>query len=582
MRDLKKDYVPIEKIPEIPNLFSDIKPIESLTLVVIDIETSGLEPHTDRVYNIGVWVKGDFINIDDRDERTLLYNFSLLAWTFGDCVIVGHNIFQFDLPFLLTRASVYGIQLPFGYRIARDGSRITRNVRTAVHIFMDNKFDEITWNRKDVSIVDTYILAGLLDSQYLFESKSLKQLPVILGCRTEPRIELSVHQIREIWAKNDDDNRIEEYLKWDLIDNRDIFYKLIPSFYYMQSFLHMTLQEIVLSSTAKKVESFLKNYYRGEYREPDIKRPYPGAYTAARKGLYFNVVKADVASQYPYIMLAYRLGPGFDKDPCGYFWSLLLTLRNKRIEYKRSGVPEKIQISNAMKIIINSCYGLLGADHHDYNNMDAAAAVTEYGRLIVSTMMRIINANGGTIIEVDTDGVMFTCPDAGIFDKMHAEMPPGLEIENELTTDWLYIAGAKNYIYSSNGKLTKKGFFRKRNTIKLKTHFIIEFLKLWVAHGESAAVLFYKSLRDDITYYRLPVEYVRSKRKIGKAEVAALAYGNVGDEIHDYYGYDAGGRVGKVISGLYNSHYYMRELDSWFNELYSNITTLNELEEGQA
>lgn len=582
MKDLIKDYVPIERIPLLDNLFTTIPPMGSLTVVVIDIETSSLSPETGRIYSIGIKMFGDWIHIDDIDEMTLLWKFAQFTSNLQNCVVVGHNVFRFDFPYILERATLYNIKMPFGYRTSYYGGKMERSVRCSCFLFPDNKFVEIEWYDKSVSIIDTYIIAGLVDSLYLFKSKSLKSLPIELGCRDHDRIELTPEEITDSWEKQDD--RIEQYLKWDLDDNYDIFMKLFSPYYYMKTFLHgMSYQEIVLSSTAKKVESFMKDYYsQSGRREPDEKRPYKGGYTAARKGLFYNVIKADVASQYPFIMLAYRLGPGFDKDPCCYFFSLLKTMRDKRIEYKRSGDDEKIKISNAMKVIINSCYGLLGAEHHEYNNMDAAEAVTEYGRLIVKSMMDVINETGGTVVEVDTDGVMFTSPVPAIevFDLMHTKMPPGMEIEHELTCDWMYVSGAKNYVYMSKGKLVKKGIFRKRNTIPLKTHFIFTFLEKWTTDGDTSAINFYNDLRSDIINYRLPVSMVTSKRRIGKAEVATLKYGKPGDEIHDYYGYNATGKKDKVISGIYNSHHYVKELDGWFKEIFSNITTFNELDEG--
>lgn len=583
MRNIIADYQEISLIKPLLGLFRDIPPLDSLRVVTFDIETTGLNPATDRILSIGVKKFGDYYEFGTWDEYHTIKSFISLVHDIKDCVVTGHNIFNFDLPFIMQRAAIYGLRVPFEYRTSYSGERVKRNIRTAVFLYEHNQFYEIIWNDKSVSIVDTYILAGLHDAQYLFKEKSIKSLPVELGLRKEPRIDLEPAEIIKTWIERDP--RHFEYLKYDVYDAEAVFKKLIVSFYYMQSFLDMNLQEIVISTSAKKVESFLKKYYYGngyQRREPDFKISYPGAYTAARKGLYYNVMKADVASQYPYIMLAYRLGPGPVKDPDGIFHRLLLTMREKRIEFKRSGDPVKVDISGAMKIIINSAYGLLGADHHDFNNMKSAAGVTEYGRMIVKIMMTIIGSTGGQVIEVDTDGIMFTSPDKDIFNKMQLCMPKGMEIEHEVTCDWIYISGAKNYVYFAKGKLTKKGIFRKRNTMPFKNKFILEFLRLWTTEGTAAAAAYYNQCVLSVANGSIPLSEIRVTRKVAVSEKAALKYAKVGDQVADYYGYDEKQKKAKVISGPYNVKHYLKELNSWFVELFTNLTSNNKLEEGEA
>ncbi|GAB1538378.1 hypothetical protein NUACC21_10380 [Scytonema sp. NUACC21] len=61
-------------------------------------------------------------------------------------------------------------------------------------------------------------------------------------------------------------------------------------------------------------------------------------------------------------------------------------------------------------MLANSQFGFFGTSQLTFNDMEAAALVTAYGRRILQFMIEVINNSGATPIEVDTDGVFFTHP----------------------------------------------------------------------------------------------------------------------------------------------------------------------------
>src|SRR5438552_2098743 len=80
------------------------------------------------------------------------------------------------------------------------------------------------------------------------------------------------------------------------------------------------------------------------------------------------------------------------------------------------GSPERYAseaMSAAMKLVINSAYGYLGAPGLTrFSDVHAANEVTRHGRAVLELLCRELAARGVTLLEADTDGVYFAVPDA--------------------------------------------------------------------------------------------------------------------------------------------------------------------------
>jgi DNA polymerase elongation subunit (family B) len=574
MIDIYKDVQSIENIPPFVG-FKEIPQLATVPAVCLDVETTGLDPTKDRILMIGFSINGQIKILYDEDEEKLLHRFMIMIGKLHakyHFYLYGHNIFKFDLPFLIERCEKYGIE-SFSYRM-RDGQKLVRTFPVGGTYPLI--YEEI--RVAGIDIIDTYMLTRLNDATYLFRDQTLKNVAIEIGFRKEHRLELSVEQIREAWDKKDY-ALIEQYLRFDLADTQALFYKFMPPYYYMQTFLPLTMQEIILSGNASKIESMLKTHYPGIWHKSQEKTIYAGAFTTCLPGFYTDIHKLDVSSQYPYIMLHYRLGPGRTKDPDGYFYSILKTLREMRLQYKAKGKtdPEAKAISEAMKIVINSAYGMLGADKHAYNNMTSASLVCEYGRKIVQKMMELLEKRGATIAEVDTDGVMYTGVDPKFLSEILKGLPLGIEVEHEWSARWAYIDGAKNYLISldQNTILLKKGKFRKRNSIPIMIEFYVTFCEKFFK-SKPAAEAYYKDLVRQFFTRTIDVKKVTVHRKIGKAEKSCLAYGRPGDTIDVYYGSDSRGKPVPVISGPYHSDYYIKKLTEWHDSILGIDNTATE------
>jgi DNA polymerase elongation subunit (family B) len=138
-------------------------------------------------------------------------------------------------------------------------------------------------------------------------------------------------------------------------------------------------------------------------------------------GVAHRVVKADVASLYPSLMRQYSIGP--QRDELGAMLALVNQLVEQRLAAKTAsrhepaGSAERYTheaMSAAMKLVVNSAYGYLGAGGGltRFADVHAANEVTRRGRETLAFMCRELAERGVTLLEGDTDGVYFAVPDS--------------------------------------------------------------------------------------------------------------------------------------------------------------------------
>jgi DNA polymerase elongation subunit (family B) len=193
--------------------------------------------------------------------------------------------------------------------------------------------------------------------------------------------------------------------------------------------------------------------------------PAGGEYAGARtelmtSGILRNVVKADVASLYPSIMLSYGIGP--ESDHLGAFGEILAELTKLRLDHKnraRQAPPgsrarqASEALSGAMKVLINSFYGSLGTSFALFGDLRAAGEVTRRGREVLGQMLQSLERRGLTLIEADTDGVLFSVPDGWeeadehrLIAELNTELPSGIVVEHDGRYAAIYSYAEKNYV----------------------------------------------------------------------------------------------------------------------------------------
>jgi len=184
-------------------------------------------------------------------------------------------------------------------------------------------------------------------------------------------------------------------------------------------------------------------------------------------------VKADVASLYPSLMRQYGIGP--KRDRLGALLALVDRLVEQRLTAKaRARVAEpgsderftQEAISAAMKLVVNSAYGYLGAvGLTRFADVHAANEVTRRGREMLGLLCRELAARGAQLLEADTDGVYFAVDDEAteaderrIVAEVAALLPPLVKLEFEGRYAAMLSHEPKNYALKSySGSLVLRG-----------------------------------------------------------------------------------------------------------------------------
>ncbi|MBD2181033.1 ribonuclease H-like domain-containing protein [Planktothrix sp. FACHB-1355] len=540
----------IEWKPEV-----SLKPYDQLTKVVLDIETTGLDKERDRIIAIGCMTESGNTQIFMQlDEALLLQEFLDYLQSVNPEVLLTYNGMAFDLPFIITRLNALKIKHPFKQ------ARNSRRIPSAQIFGTPIEVNEILY--KNTNHVDAYICVLRWDfiAKSLTLSYSLKNVVLELGLRKERRLTLSHQQIQECWHLGEGSSgweTIREYLQFDLEDTKLIADKLVPSYWYEALIVPgMNLQQLALAGNATKWQRVLENQYPHTKPKADPKMKFAGGLVISVPGLHRNVAKIDVSSLYPSIMLKY--GICSRKDEKRIALGILKYLTEERLKMKAKGKLGDVaakQAEGALKVLINSLFGFYGTGGVGFNDMEAAALVTAYGRRILQHMISVIESVDGIQIESDTDGVFFSHPQPElVFQTLSNSMPSGISIELETTAKAMFVPakGAKNYIlWHYDGSTTLKGIWKKRDRSRLEKEFPVNYLTYFIT-SEQQAEDYYNEVKRQILSGQLPKEEIQITRKIKANERALLTLGKRGEIVTFYHGMN-----GVTATGEYAVSYYL-------------------------
>lgn len=531
-----------------------LKPYNKLTKLILDIETAGLNPKSDRIFAIGcLSERGRFVFMDENESK-LLQQFICYWQQNSFDVTYTFNGTAFDLPFIIARCDIQNIRHPFQV------STESRIIRTAQVFGKPIEIHEVFIENSQH--VDIYICLLRWDfvAKKLSQSRSLKTAVLDMGLRESARLVLSHQEIQDYWQQGVGSigwQQIEEYLIYDLEDTQRIAERLVPSYYYESLVVPgMNLQQLALAGNATKWQRVLENQYPDGNPKADPKANFEGGLVLSVPGLHRSIAKIDVSSLYPSIMLKYGICSYKDKRRVGL--GILEYLTTKRLQLKKLGKAGDVaakQAEGALKVLINSLYGFYGTSGVSFNDYVAAALITAYGRRILQFMINVVEQEGGVPVECDTDGIFFSHPQpVKVFETLQAALPQGINIELEVLALAMFVPerGAKNYIlWQADGKVVAKGQYRNRSSSQLEKKFPLQYLTYYL-ESKASAQIYYQNLARVIARGQLPVEQIQITRKIRKGEKALLCLGNTGDVVTFYQGC-----MGLTNSEPYSTSYYL-------------------------
>ena len=343
--------------------------------------------------------------------------------------ILTHNCFSFDLSYILDRCEMHGVD----FAIGRDGS--TPRTYDSSMRFAERTVDYPAVDIAGRHIIDTYFQVMSFDvfSRDL-PDYSLKTAARYFGLAPEDRTYIEGADISRAWRE--DRETLLDYALDDVIETRRLAGHLSGSTFYLAQMLPMTYGASARRGPAAKIESlFVREYLRTRHALPRSEwgSQSMGGYTDIFvTGVMGPIVYADVESLYPSIMLNYDVQPSGDE--IDLFPQLLERLTDLRLETKqdmKDAEDEEIRSEldarqSSYKVLINSFYGLLGFSLSVFNDFKEADRVARTGQEILRELIDEIRNRGGTVIEVDTDGVLFVPPDGVRGEEAEIDFTVGL------------------------------------------------------------------------------------------------------------------------------------------------------------
>jgi DNA polymerase elongation subunit (family B) len=447
-----------------------------LSRMQIDLETTSLDPARGRIFLAAVRHGNFETTLEARhetDEPELVRDLLALVTSRDPDVIENHNLFGFDLPFLAARAVAFGIPLALG----RDGA-IAKEARAPGRAGARGQMRYRAAGRELLDTMDAVRRYDFVARE--LANHSLKDVARHFGVARTDRVYVRGAETHATYLR--DPARVREYALDDVREVDALSSRLFPATFELARMAPRRYSELAAAGPAMGVLEpiLVRAYVRAKsalpmrpVAAPDEAPHAGGAVHLFATGVAERVVKADVASLYPSLMRTFQVGPASDR--LGVLLAVVDRLLTLRLSHKSamralspgsSGASHHDAMQAAMKLVINSAYGYMGAigmalfaDRH------AADEVTRRGRELLSGVLDDLKDRGATLLEADTDGVYFAVPEGTTEEQERAlvvavarGLPEGIRLEFEGRYRAMLSYELKNYaLLTYGGDLLVRG-----------------------------------------------------------------------------------------------------------------------------
>ncbi len=346
------------------------------------------------------------------DEKSLILQ--LVAW-FADYdpdIIIGWAVVTFDLALLYRRAKKLGISLPIGRGGVELGWKVADKFRPeSLSLFGRVVLDGIDWLKAAFYRFDSFSLE-FVSRALLEEGKAIHSVEN----RVDEIADLFHHDKLALAHYNLTDSR----LVWDVFNHTQLF-----EFALERSRLTGLELGRVGGSVAAFNNLYLPHLHRAGFVAPAMATSQglesPGGYVMdSLPGLYQNIVVLDFKSLYPSIIRTFLIDPkglvqglsmpeletveGFLGGRFSRENPILPELIKTLSEHREKAKLEKNEpLSHAIKIIMNSLYGVLGSRGCVFHDARLASSITLRGHEIMKQTKVWIEECGYQVIYGDTD-----------------------------------------------------------------------------------------------------------------------------------------------------------------------------------
>ena len=463
--------------------FRDL-PFDQLRRLQFDLETTGLDAARDRIFMVSIrYHTGDTEVLEAVDgsaagEADLIRRLVERIRADDPDSIENHNLHGFDLPFLDRRARILGVPLSLG-RLDMPGLR-QRAARRGVLSGNPDDRRRVRFVAPGRELIDTMDSVRRHDiATRELPGHGLKVVARHLGIAAPDREYIRGDQIYTTYLT--DPERVRRYATDDVEEVAALSRMLGGAAYALAQMAPRRYERLADAGAATGVIDplLVRAYLRAgaalpAHQESDGTPHSGAALHLFASGVAHRVVKADVASLYPSLMRAYRIGPS--RDRLGALLALVDGLVEHRLEAKAmaraaaAGSTERHTheaMSAAFKIVVNSAYGYLatGGGLTRFADVHAANEVTRRGREVLALVCRELAARGVTLLEADTDGVYFAVPpswteadERRVVAEVGALLPPLVQLEFDGRYAAMLSHEPKNYaLLGYDGTLLLRG-----------------------------------------------------------------------------------------------------------------------------
>jgi DNA polymerase elongation subunit (family B) len=454
---------PVEQylIQKSKRLFKGFDEYDEIHRFVFDIETTGLDPKTSKIFLIGMKDNRGFLKLlsaqNEDEERQMIVDFFKTIDELKPSLIGGYNSAFFDFPFILKRAEILKLNIKkISKTLHPDYTLKQKDGILKLANEMEPYVQTQMWGYNIVDIAHAVRRAQAINSD--IKSWSLKYITKFIEAEKPNRVYVEGDKIGKIYFDNFEywmnkengaykkvgfDSKIDEVCK-----RRDDVYKLVTGSKIIEDYLDDDLYETMVVDEQFNQANFLLSKlvpttyerlstmgtatlwkmimsawsYKHNLALPRKleKRKFTGGLSRlVQVGFSKNVLKLDYSSLYPSIQLVHDVFPACDVT--GAMKSMLKYFRDTRIKYKNlaseyKSIDPKLAISYdrkqlPIKIFINAFFGSLSAPQvFPWGDIDMGEQITCTGRQYLRQMIMFFMKRGYVPLVMDTDGVNFETP----------------------------------------------------------------------------------------------------------------------------------------------------------------------------